>query len=341
MSSSSYEDISTDSTHNAERVLDALRRHRSCIITTHINPDGDAIGSALGMLHLVEALGINARVILPSPAPENLTWFDGAERLEVFSADLLADVQGAECIIVLDLNARSRLRDLGEAISRSVATVINIDHHTHPEDFAHVAWIDTDACSTCSMVANLARHAGVRHASMAMCLYTGIMTDTGSFRFPRTTAEVHRTVADLLDQGADPVLAFERVMNQGSVLRARLLGEALRSMELHADGRLCMMILRRQTLQEYNCTSDDTEGFVHHTLSLAGVDMGVLIIELEHEIKCSFRSKGSVYVRDLAARYGGGGHVYAAGARIAARPLDDVISDVRAAAQEQLSSQSH
>lgn len=336
MSSSSYEDISTDSTYNARRVLEALRQHRLCIITTHINPDGDAIGSALGMMHLAAALGIEARVVLPTPAPDNLLWFDGAERLEVYSENLASAIEEASCIIVLDLNSRSRLRELGEAISRSRATVINIDHHTHPEEFAHVAWIDTDACSTCSMIAELAEVADVRGAAMAMCLYTGIMTDTGSFRFPRTTARVHRIVASLLDQGADPVLSFERVMNQGSVLRARLLGEALRSMQLHADGRLCVMVLTRATLDAYECTTDDTEGFVHHTLSLAGVDMGILIIELATEVKCSFRSKGSVFVRDLAARYGGGGHVYAAGARIPARPLDDVVRDVVSAAIEQL-----
>lgn len=336
MSISSHEDIATGSTDNAHRVLAALRDHRSCIITTHINPDGDAIGSALGMFHLLRCLGVTSRVILPSPAPSNLVWFDGAEHLEVYTPELSADIEQAQCIIVLDLNARSRLRELGEAISKSSAPVINVDHHTHPEDFAHVAWIDTDACSTCSMVAELARIAGVRDASMAMCLYTGIMTDTGSFRFPRTTSAVHRIVADLLDQGADPVRSYELVMNQGSVLRARLLGEALRSMQLHADGRLCVMTLSKDTLDHYGCTTDDTEGFVHHTLSLAGVDMGILVIELETEIKCSFRSKGDVLVRDLAARYGGGGHVYAAGARIAARPLDDVLTDVISAAVEQL-----
>lgn len=319
---------------------DALLSHDSCIITTHINPDGDAIGSALGMWHLLRNLGIAARVFLPSPAPDNLRWLDGAENLEVFSPELTSDIERASCIVVLDLNSRSRLRDLGSAISRSSAMVINIDHHTLPEDFANVAWIDTDACSTCIMVAELARHAGVRDPSMALCLYTGIMTDTGSFRFPRTTAEVHRIVADLLEQGADPVRSYDLVMNQGSVLRARLLGEALRSMELHANGRLCVMVLSSSILAQYGCTTDDTEGFVHHTLSLTGVDMGILIIELASEIKCSFRSKGDVGVRDLAARYGGGGHIYAAGARIPGRRLEDVVTDVISAA-EQVLSQDH
>ncbi len=306
------------------------------MITTHANPDGDAIGSALGMRHLLDALGIASRVILPTPAPDNLRWFDGAEHLETYTDAHDSVIEDATCVIVLDLNARSRLGALGQAIARSAATVMNIDHHTHPEDFAHVAWIDTEACSTCTMVAEIAEAAEVRHASMAMCLYTGIMTDTGSFRFPRTTAAVHRIVANLVDQGADPVRSFELVMNQGSVLRARLLGEALRSMELHSNGRLCVMVLRSATLEEYGCTTDDTEGFVHHTLALAGVDMGILIIELATEVKCSFRSKGDVTVRDLAARYGGGGHIYAAGARIPARPLADVYHDVVAAAVAQL-----
>lgn len=258
-------------------------------------------------------------MILPNAAPSNLQWLPGWSEALVWNQDLLPVLAEADTVVVLDLNAVSRLGELGRAITESHASLINIDHHTHPEDFARFAWIDTEACSTCVMIAGLIGASGAA-ASMpeeaAMCLYTGIMTDTGSFRFPRTTADVFRTVSNLVNHGADPVRAYEEVMNQGSVGRAQLLGKTLSEMSVLANGRLCVMTVQQQDLEQYGCTLEDTEGFVQQTLTLQGVTMGILVIELASEIKISFRSKGTAYVRDLAAEYGGGGHVYAAGARI-------------------------
>lgn len=315
-------------------ILHAIRSTRTAVITTHLNPDGDAIGSALGLWHLLRGLGTTATVMLPNAAPSNLVWMEGADEMVVFEESTRHVLSKADTIFVLDLSAVSRLGDLGAAIVASTATVVNIDHHTHPENFAEVVWIDTDACSTSVMIAQVAAELEIYSPAMAMCLYTGIMTDTGSFRFPRTTSDVHRTVATLIDKGADPVRSYDEVMNRGSVGRTRLLGIALSTMGLHANGTLCTMVVRNSDMLANNCTREDVEGFVSQTLALEGVTMGILFVELEGETKISFRSKGNTHVRDLAALYGGGGHVYAAGARVKGRGFEEVVGEVTRKAVE-------
>lgn len=315
-------------------ILDSISNVKSAVITTHINPDGDAIGSALGLWHLLISRGCKATVVLPNASPSNLTWMDGAEHMVVFENSIKDLIQSADTIFVLDLNDASRLGALGDAVVASLATIVNIDHHTYPKDFASVAWIDTEACSTAVMIAQVANDLGCKSESMAMCLYTGIMSDTGSFRFPRTTSEVHRIVARLIDQGADPVRSYEEVMNQGTLGRTRLLGLALTTMTLRANGAICTMLVREADMKANNCTREDLEGFVNQALALEGVSMGILFAELGTEAKVSFRSKGGTFVRDLAAQYGGGGHVYAAGARVPLGNFDEIVEQITGVAEQ-------
>lgn len=314
------------------QIVDVLINARHVLITTHINPDGDAIGSSLGLYHWLQSHGISAIVMSPNALPANLQWLPGADKVLVWEQASESLIHDADVIVVLDLNALSRLGKLGESIRSASSCIINIDHHTHPEDFASIAWIDTEACSTSSMIASLITTAPATlssySAQTATCLYTGIMTDTGSFRFPRTTADVFTTVAELVRNGADPVLSYERVMNQGNVGRAKLLGKTLSTMDVRADGRLCVMVVSQADIQDYQCSLEDIEGFVQHTLTLRGVEMGILLVELPDEIKCSFRSKGTAYVRDLAASFGGGGHIYAAGARVRESSLQTVANEI-------------
>ncbi|CAN5513540.1 hypothetical protein BH10BAC6_BH10BAC6_08810 [soil metagenome] len=245
----------------------------------------------------------------------------------------------ADTIFVLDLNTLKRLDLLGEAIAKAAGRKVMIDHHIQPDDFADVVMSDVEAPSTCSMLYDvLAEWAGDAtprfSKNVAQALYVGIMTDTGNFRFPRTDARVHMAVAELLDCGADNVMAYELIYNTSTFGRLRLLGFALASLTSHCDNKLCIMALTMDEIRAQGCTMDDTDGFVHHTLSVEGVEMGLLAIQLPDMVKLSFRSKGTTYVRDLAAVYGGGGHVYAAGARVRNGVLETVVADVvqRAAA---------
>lgn len=317
-----------------QRTADALTKAQNVVITAHINPDGDAVGSALGLYHALKDAGKNVRVILPTPAPATMKWMPGIEVIEVFSLEPMLTLDGADTIVVLDLNSVARLKELGDLIVRSrldgKCTIINIDHHTEPEPFADVQLVDTTAAATCQMIVDVFKYMqGVTVSEVcATCLYTGIMTDTGSFHFPRTTSELHRNVASLIDLGADPVAIYDNVYNHSPASRMRMLGYALSTMSTHHDGKLCTMVVEKADLDRYGCTIDDVEGFVHNTLEIDGVEIGVLLVEAPGEIKCSFRSKGSVFVNELAKKYGGGGHIYAAGARVKNKSLLEVLSSV-------------
>lgn len=312
------------------------------LLTSHVNPDGDAIGSVLAVYHYVVSRGEKADIILPSSVPKNLQWMPGAENIMVWKGTDLQKqlIFEAKVIAVLDLNSLNRLEGLGTAIRESHAVIINVDHHTHPEHFSHEEVLDESAPSTTYILSKFLLQTphstlespssahqsslSASQSSLATCLYVGLMTDTGSFRFPRTDAGVMQLAAELIDLGADPVECYEKIYNVDSINRMRLLGTALSGMQLFHDGKLCVMTVSLNDMRKHECAVEDTEGFVHHTLSVEGVVMGVLLLEVPGTIKCSLRSKGNVYVRDLAAKYGGGGHVYAAGARIS-KPLNEVV----------------
>ena len=311
---------------------ETLRAANRVVITTHKNPDGDAVGSVCALRNALLERGIAARIILPTPAPTNLCWIAGAADMEVFDAERHASViASADTLVVLDVNAVARFEPVASAMRQSEARIVCIDHHVHPEAFAHVQCTDTDAPATCSMLFDILRALNDGSSfsrAVAEPLYVGIMTDTGNFRFPRTTEATHRMIADLVEAGADPVRAYEEIFNRSTVQRLNMLGEALCSLRTFYDGQLCVMVVTHADLLRHACTSDDVEGFVQHTLAIAGVGMGIMIVELENQIKLSFRSKGDTFVRDLAASFGGGGHVYAAGARVTDVPLDSVVAEV-------------
>lgn len=330
-----------------QQIGDVLRSAQRVVITTHQRPDGDAVGSCMGLHYVLREQGADVTTFLPDPAPSNLQWLvtDDACRVEVWSGDAhhREHLQQADLIIVLDLNDLSRLGTeetaLGTAIMNrkhdDTCTIVNIDHHIQPADFATLQWIDTEAPAVCAMLADLYRASSIP-APAAMAWYVGLMTDTGSFRFPRTTHHTFAQASWLVACGADPVVAAEMVLNTGSFEREQLLGMALQSMRRYAHNRLCVMVIRRQDYERLGISGQETDGFVHHTLSITGVQMGILVVEFEHTVKVSFRSKGTTYVRDLAARFGGGGHLYAAGARITNQPFDDAVALVTQAAEEEL-----
>lgn len=333
--------------NDRSKLLNTIRAEfqnsRSFVITSHINPDGDAIGSVLGLYHLLKdevASDVTFSLLLPSRCPDNLQWLPGASALQVWenSTEQKNLVRNADCIVVLDLNTLERLHTLGEEIRGSSAKIINIDHHVQPETFAHLQLIDTDAAATCQMVAELfsfdeGTPSGIQKSSegsehrmsAAQCLYTGIMTDSGGFRFPRTTPALLRLAANLVECGADPVKAYDLTNNTHQPAAISLLGNALRSMKLFYDGRVCFMVVTADDLKQTGCTVEATDGLVQHTLSIQGVRIGVLFVELPDQIKCSLRSKQNVFIRDVAASMGGGGHNYAAGVRVPGVPLETVI----------------
>jgi len=322
-------------------VLNCFRRHQRFVLTTHIKPDGDALGSQLALRRLLQKMGRDVYLINSDPPPSNLTWMPGIDQVEVFKGTLSQRerIDQADVICVLDTNALDRLGDLAPAVEASRARKLLIDHHTAPEDWFDLQYVRDTASSTgelvyelvCAVDPNLIDH------ELATALYVAIMTDTGSFRFNTVTPTVHRIVADLLERGGLSTEAIHSaIFDTRTPESMRLLGLALRNLQLRYDGKVAYMVLSRRMFNETGASTEDTEGFINHLLSIRGVRVALLFTEIEKGVKISFRSKGDYHVNEWARAFGGGGHRNAAGAFVENAALDALVDAVLAAAPRYL-----
>lgn len=313
-----------------EQALQQLCRSQTVLVTTHVHPDGDGIGSALALLHYLEAQGKQVRILLPSPVPEVLRFLPAAERIEQYRAP--EPLPSVDTIVVVDTSEPHRLGALAEPVLASHATKVVFDHHLAPKPFADIYVVEPASSATGELLWRFLRCAGgpYRQREIAQALYAAIVTDTGSFAFSRVTAELHRTVAELLELGVNPEQMHEQLFSSWSLARMRLLGEALETLELYHDGRVALMVVPRELFLRLGARSEDIEGFAQYTLSVRGVQLGILAVELPDEpgVKLSFRSRGAVAVHELAAEFGGGGHEHAAGARVRTGSLLEVCHRV-------------
>ncbi len=319
-----------------ENLLEAyeyFEKSGKIIITTHVNPDGDAIGSALALYYYAVKRNKEARLLIPNGLPFNLKFMNGIENVETYVPEKHDKaIEAADTIFILDLNHSSRLSTLEPAILGAKADKIIIDHHLEPGDFARHYVVDTEASSTGELIWRFLKLDNEHKIdkNIADALYVALITDTGSFRFPRTDGDVHRMAAELLDAGADPVDIYEEIYNKNPLTAVHLLGHAFAGIELYYDGRLCIMTLRDEHFKLTGGSEDDVEGFVEKTMSIKGVEIGILMIEAveRNEVRVSFRSKGENDIRQMAIMFGGGGHYHAAGARIKNMPFDDVRNEL-------------
>lgn len=306
---------------NKNECLKLINNSKRVIITTHTNPDGDAIGSALGLYYYLKTIGKAAHVINDSVTPANLEFLDVNNEIRTYSySDDSQKINTADLIIIADLNDPKRLRGMQEIIVNSPAKKLMIDHHINPVNFVEFYFGDTEATSTGELVWDLiSQNIQLQNAPLANAIYTAIMTDTGSFRFDRTDSKTHRAVADLISLGANPNYCYEMVYNQSSLAAVKMLGEALANLQLYQHNQVSLMELTKEMFDKTGCLNEDTDNFVEKTLSVKGVKLGILVSYLrdKDEIRVSFRSKeGFINARDLAVIFGGGGHTHAAGARI-------------------------
>ncbi|MCB0792190.1 MAG: bifunctional oligoribonuclease/PAP phosphatase NrnA [Flavobacteriales bacterium] len=293
--------------------------HRLAIIG-HYNPDGDAMGSALGMGHALRAMGRTVDVLMPNTPPAFLQWMPGYP--DVVCADRSRDraeqlLREADVVLCLDFNRVDRVGPLAEQLSLVRCRVL-IDHHQHPDIDVAVGFSDTGSSSTSQMVFDIIDalgQAGRIGPDAATCLYTGIMTDTGSFRFPATTPHTHRVAARLLEMGARPHEIHAAVMDENTMHRVKLLGFMLSErLTVHEDLGTAVIALSRQDLDRHHFHPGDTEGFVNYGLSIRGVRLSAFFMERGDRIKISLRSVGDLPVNELLAEhFDGGGHINAAG----------------------------
>lgn len=317
-------------------MLPRLLRHQRLVLTTHIRPDGDAIGSELALAAFLRKLGKEVTIINSDPPAYNLSWLPGVDDVYVFDGGLaqLQAVADADAIVILDTNALDRLGRFASTVKNAKCQRLLIDHHTNPETWFDFKYVRDTASSTGELVYELiSEHdPDLIDADIATALYTAIMTDTGSFRFNSVTPRVHRIVADLLDRGdIRPAPIHTSLFDTRSMEGTRLLGRALETITLTYDGQLAYMVVSQRMVRETQSSLEETEGFVNFALSIEGVKAAVIFSETESGVKMSFRSKGKSHVHEWARAFGGGGHRNASGAYVT-RPLDDVLEAVIAAA---------
>ncbi len=306
------------------------------VITTHVNPDGDAIGSALGLWSILAQAGKSSTVIVPNEYPEFLKWMDGSDEVMVFESqkEKATDiVEGADLVFHLDYNALKRSGPMHEVLTGIKADRITIDHHQQPEDFGGILISDPEMSSTCEMIFHFALNLEMEDQiskAGAECLYTGLITDTGNFRFSSTSPHTLRVAARLLEVGVKPHEIASRVYDINTENRLGLLSRALEKMEVLHEYRAVLMNLSSDDLETFHYEKGDTEGFVNYGLSVKDVVLSVFVSEKSDVVKLSFRSKGEFDVNTMAREhFNGGGHVNAAGA-VSELSLEETIKKLKA-----------
>lgn len=315
-------------------LTELLDKPQKIVITTHHKPDGDAMGSSLGLYHYLIQLGHHVQVIAPTDYPDFLAWMPGNENVIIYtetteqSARLIAE---ANLIFCLDFNNLSRINEMGELVRASAAYKVMIDHHLEPEDFDDYRHWNINACATAQLVydfiVNSLHKKELVNKDVATCLYTGILTDSASFRLPNTTSDVHRIVADLIDAGAVNWRIHELIYNSASENRLRFLGHCLANrLEILPEFNTALIWVTKEDLAKYDSNTGDTEGIVNYALSIGSIRLAAFIVDRRDKVKLSLRSKGEFPASDICKRYfDGGGHRNAAGGQ-STLSLDDTIA---------------
>ena len=315
-------------------ITELLVTPKKITIIPHRNPDGDAMGSSLALYHFLLKKNHQVLVMIPNECPDFLEWMPGIENVLVFdnnvksSTKILSD---SDVVFTLDFNALHRTGEEMEVVLKQLSTVfIMIDHHQSPDNYANYTYSDTNFGSTCEMIYNFIEkldNLNLIDKNIATCIYTGILTDSGGFRFPKTSGRTHRIVADLIDLGAENTQIPALLFDNNSYSRLQLLGCAMNNMKVLEQYKTAYTSLSRADLNQFNYVKGDTEGFVNYGLSIKNIIFAAIFIEDKDEkiIKISFRSQGTFDVNQFSrAHFSGGGHINAAGGK-SELSLDETI----------------
>lgn len=301
-----------------DQIISRLNNSQNVLLATHVNPDGDAIGSLLAMGLALEKFKIKAKLFCQSPIPPLYRFLPWSHRV----CRILGEHRKYETAIILDCGELERIGEEAQWV-RQIPVIINIDHHTTNSYFGHINYVATQACATAEIIYYLIREMGVNISHpIARCLYTGILTDTGSFRFTNTNHAAFAICQELVKEGVDPHDVAKHVYGQYSLARIKLLNLALDSLEISKNGKLSLMTLTHKMLKETGTQNEDIDGMINYARRIKNIKLAVLIQEYRNgqpptgekgRYHVSLRSDGSVDVANIAISFGGGGHVTAAG----------------------------
>ena len=306
----------------SNKFKELINNSSNIVITTHKGPDGDAIGSSLALYHLLIKLNKKVSVITPDNFPKNLKWINGCNKIIEFDSDNLKAIKitkNADLIIMLDFNTLDRLHNFKPYISKSNAIKVLIDHHQDPDlEIADLIFSNTNCSSTAELlflIFNLMNFNTKITKDIAESLYTGIMTDTGSFRFPSTSSLTHEIISKLINKGARNARIYDKIYNSSSENRIKLLGYCLNEkLIIYKNHRSAIFSLSQKELNKFNFEKGDTEGIINYALTIKDIIFAAFIVEREGVVKLSLRSRGNFKVNEVAKKYfNGGGHINAAG----------------------------
>ena len=314
-----------------------VKLNNSFLLSTHVNPDADAIGSEIAFYLILKKLGKEVYIINHSSTPYFLKFLDTENVIEKFNEEKHSKLfKQVDVLVVIDLNYANRLVREEKYFRESSRLKICLDHHQSPEKFVDHCFNDASYAATAHIIFDFIKQTDIVKLTkeIAIPIYAGIMTDLGSFRFERTTPEIHRITAELLEAGVNPVEVYDNIYDQSNFSKIKLLGESLSSIQLNSAKEIAYMVVTRDAINRTQADEAEVDGFVNYCLSIKGVKLALLFYELNDGIKISFRSKGEIPVHKLAQKFGGGGHINASGTRLFNVDLDETISNVIKAAED-------
>ncbi len=305
-----------------DKIKSLLSKKKDIIIIPHKNPDGDAIGASTGLKNYFDNFNHNVKIISPNKFPDFLSWMDPDNQIKIFSEDesCIQKIINADIIFTLDFNNLVRISSMKEQVEKSNAIIIMIDHHENPSNYADFMYSVPEMSSTCEMIYHFIDKLGDKDKidkNIAKSLYAGIMTDTGSFKFPSTTHVTHKVVSNLLKTGISHFEIHNQIYDNNKPERIQLLSFALSQIKIIEDLNTCYISLSQKNLDKFNYEKGDTEGIVNYGLSIKNIKFAVIFMENSNEkvIRISLRSRGNFNVNEFSKNiFGGGGHKNAAGA---------------------------
>ncbi len=306
-----------------QNAVELINKSSDVLIMTHIKPDGDACGSVAAVYDTLTSLGKNVKLILPSELPE---WYQFlfTEKVPILGENVTLEQlkQGQfakpDLIVLIDVNSNNQLSKLSEYLKQNDKPVLVIDHHITNDGLGDIELIDTTAAATALIIFDLLKYANWPVTEkIAQALFVAVATDTGWFQFSNTDSRVHRSCAELIDAGVNPTQVYHDMYQNFSHQRFKLMTAMLNTLELHFDGRYATQHLTQEDFEQACAKYSDTENLIDECRRISTVEVAALFVELKDgRVKCSLRSKNAIDVRQIAAKFGGGGHTTAAGAHL-------------------------
>lgn len=322
-----------------QQIVNAIIAADNIVITAHKSPDGDSIGSSLGLYRFIQKLGKQVSICHPDKAPSFFNWLNDVNDIIVFEEhpdQVSQKIKESDLLICLDYNDFSRVgEEMKGVLETFEGKIILIDHHLYPTPIADILLSETEVCSTCQLVYEVIKNsdkANLLDAHIATPLYLGILTDTGSFRFPSVEPRTHRIIAEMLELGVTHNKIHENTFDNNTLDRLKLRGYATsEKLELVHHNKIAIIVLTSKELNRFNYQKGDTEGLVNVALSIEGVKAAVLLTEQEKQVRMSFRGKDDYEVNKIAAdHFSGGGHKYAAGG-VSSLSLEETLNKLKEA----------